>query len=260
MHSFEVFHNYEQSDWHIRDLPWDRLRPDLVQPRDRMLAQMGMLGESNAIAALHNFLNESPADYDFAAFATLWGYQELRHHCVYRTWLERIGEPIDTRPVEAMRPVYPAGRTHAATLATNLISELTVCHLYHRHAQDVEEPVLREILTLASRDESRHAREFLYFAHRRLRSNPEERASVLETLYVYVADPDRPLKHPVTVFKGKLPEWAGQATLDDAFDSFMQLKGDAIDRLRTKIFHAFSDLTGCRIDGPKSIRRALADI
>jgi hypothetical protein len=62
------------------------------------------------------------------------------------------------------------------------------------------------------------------------------------------------------VFKGELPEWCGLSTFDDAFDLFTQFEGDMIDRLRRKLFHAFSDLTGCRIDSPKSIRRELVNI
>jgi hypothetical protein len=36
--------------------------------------------------------------------------------------------------------------------------------------------------------------------------------------------------------------------------SLMRLEGDPPHRLRTKSFHAFTDLTGSRLDGPKSIR------
>lgn len=257
MHSFDVFLNYEGSDWHIRDLPWAELRPDWVRPEDLTLARAGVIGESNSIAALHNFLNESLTDYDFAAFASLWGYQELRHHLSFRAWLERVGHPVDQRSVETMRPAYPAGRTHAVTLATNLISELTVCHGYSRCAKDVREPVLRDLLTKAGRDESRHAREFLYFTRRRLAAHPDELASVLETLYIYTVDPVRLIKHPVSVFKGELAQIGGQLSIDEGFAYFLGLGEENLTRLRTKLFHTFSELTGHPLDGPASIRRAL---
>jgi rubrerythrin len=123
----------------------------------------------------------------------------------------------------------------------------------------VQEPVLREILTHVSQDEARHAREFRYFAERRLEDHPDEMASVVETLYVYTADPSQEIKHPVSVFKGSLPELEGLVTIDTGFNLFRSLtSADSVQRLREKIFQTFKLVTGCDVDRPASIRRALA--
>jgi rubrerythrin len=104
---------------------------------------------------------------------SIWGYQELQHHYAFRTWLEALGVEVDAAAVEATRATYPPGTTPAATLATNIISELTVCHVYSGLAEDVDEPILRQILNAASRDEARHAREFRHFAEQRLERHPK---------------------------------------------------------------------------------------
>lgn len=259
MHSFQVFHEYEKFHWSLKDIPWERIERDKVKPEHLRLARSAVMGECNSIAALHGFLNESVGDYDFAAYASLWGSQELQHHFAFRTYLERVGEPIPPGKVEATRAPYPPGTTHAATLATNVISELTVCHVYSQVSRSVQEPVLAEILMRASQDEARHAREFIYFTRRRLEQHPEELQSVLETLYVYVGDPDKTIKHPVSVFKGKLPELAGFESIDDGFAYFEGLNAANYTKLSQKLYQTFSQLTGRPLTNLASIRRALIE-
>ncbi|MCG8422278.1 MAG: ferritin-like domain-containing protein [Proteobacteria bacterium] len=261
MHSFELYHNYEKHEWTLKDIPWDQIDRDVVKPEYIKLARSAVMGECNSVAALHGFLNESSDDYDFAAYASIWGYQEIKHHYAFRTWLSHISEDtgVDDTRVEATREAYPPGITVASTLATNIISELTVCHVYSRLALHVNEPVLKKILSLASQDESRHAREFTYYARRRIERYPAELPSVLETLYVYVSDPEHPVKHPVSVFKGQMLEKDGGETIDDSFTYFMQVDGSNLERLRTIIMNRFSQLTGYKLERPAQIRRALID-
>lgn len=259
MHSFEVFREYEMSAWTLKEIPWHDIDRQRLHPEYVRLAKSAVMGECNSIAALHGFLNELPDDYDFGAFSSIWGYQELQHHYAFRTWLNEIGEQPDEAAVEVTRVVYPPGTTPAATLATNVISELTVCHVYSGLAREIEEPVLRQILTYASRDEARHAREFRHFLERRLQQHPREMASVLETLYVYTADPAKPIKHPVSVFKGALPELQGLETIDTGFEIFRSMSSEgSVERLRSKIFNVFESITGHEVSRPAALRRALA--
>jgi hypothetical protein len=261
MHSYDVFHDYEKSRWAIKDLPWEQLDRSKVRPEYIRLAHSAIMGESNSVAALHGFLNESTHDYDFAAFASLWAAEELQHHFAFRSYVERVGgESFSEDAVRAMRQPYPPGVTHASTLATNIISELTVCHVYHEVSKSVDEPVLREMLSQISRDEARHAREFILYTRRRLGSNPEELSSVLETLYVYVADPDKRIKHPVSVFKSRLPELSGHETIDDGFDYFLRMDASNHARLSQKLFSTFSSITGHPLTNAASIRRALISV
>lgn len=260
MHSFEIFHEYEKSHWSLKEIAWDQIERERVKPEYIRLARSGLMGECNSIAALHGFLNESTDDYDFAAYASLWGAQELQHHYAFKTYLQHVDANVEPRRVEATRAPYPPGVTHAATLATNIISEITVCHVYNQISKVVEEPVLRDLLHRMSQDEARHAREFLYYTRRRITAHPEETASVLEVLYIYTADPDKKIKHPVSVFKGSLPELQGHETIDDGFDYF-DTQGEANHaKLTQKLYQSFSNLTGFKLHNPASIRRALAEV
>src|SRR5581483_10953347 len=220
MHSVGVFNNYELQRWKLSEIAWTDVDPSKVGPHDVSVVRSAVMGECNSIAALHGFLNEFVDDYDFSAFASLWAYEELQHHFVFRTWLERVGAPVDDLPVESTRAPYPNGIAPAATLATNVISELTVNHAYQAMAEGVGEPVLKQIATRVSGDEARHAREFMHYTRRRLAQQPAERKVVLETLYVYLADPTRALKHPVSVFKGALPALQDSETIDDGLRRF----------------------------------------
>lgn len=256
---YDIFKKYEKTSWTIKDLPWNELALDKVKPEYVLLARSAVMGECNSIAALHGFLNESEHDYEFAAFASLWGYEELRHHYAFRAWLEAVGNDLSDLPVSETRVPYPPGTTHVATLATNIISELTVFRVYRDVAEMVEEPVLAAIMRLASADEARHARSFTDYARRRLEQHPEELPTVLETLYFYIADTNKVIKHPVSVFKGKHLESYGQETIDDGFDYFLA-QTESAQLLRSKILSVFSALTGFKLDSPRSVRSALAQV
>jgi hypothetical protein len=260
LHSFDIFQMYEKTQWQLHDVHWGEIRPELARPEYITLAKSAVMGECNSIAAVHGFLNEFVDDYDFSAFVCLWGFQELQHHFVFRSWLEHLGVHMDSRPIEATREPYPPGTTRASTLATNVISELTVNSVYRSLSGRVEEPVLKDIMMRASQDEARHAREFIYFARRRLSQHPNELPSLLETLYLYTADMERRVKHPVSVFKGGQPELAGFETIDDGF-AYFQASGDGNEllQLRGRIFRAFSNLTGVRLERPADVRKALAE-
>jgi hypothetical protein len=258
MHAFDVFNHYEKTEWHLNEIPWSSIDLSQVKPEYLRAARSAVIGECNSVAAMHGFLNESSDNYDFAAYSAIWGYQEIKHHYAFKTWLQHLGEEIESSRVEATREAYPPGITVAATMATNIISELTVCHVYNRLSKHVTEPVLSQIMALASQDEARHAREFTIYCKKQIEKHPHELASVLETLYVYIADPMKLVKHPVSVFKNALPEMNdGKETIDDIFDYFLEVENGDLSRVQASIYNRFSSLTGFQLDSPASIRRAL---
>lgn len=260
MHSFEVFRHYDRGHWRLADLPLDRVDPALVRPEHVTLAKSAVMGESNVIAAVHGFLEEFVDDYDFSAFAVVWGYQEVQHHYAFTSWLHAIGETVDHRAVAAMRAPYAPGTTPSATLATNIISELTVNHVYRAVAAHVQEPVLADLLLRASRDEAAHAREFRHFTAQRLAARPSELGSVLETLYVYTADDA--IRHPVSVFKSGLDALEGHETIDTGFRVFLdRMAADGeLATLQAKIRKTFGGLTGLDLSTNARVRRALARV
>lgn len=257
MHSLDVFRHYDKNHWRLHTLLLGEVDLSLVKPEYLTLVKSAVMGESNVIAAVHGFLNEFD-DYDFSAFAVIWGYQEVQHHCSFTSWLQAVGEKVDNRAVAAMRAPYDPGTTPSATLATNIISELTVNHVYRAVSAWVGEPVLKDLLLRASRDEASHAREFRHFAAKRLEAHPEEIPSVLETLYFYTSD-DK-IKHPVGVFKAGLDELAETETIDTGFELFLDTVADAgeLDELQTKIRRTFGSLTGYDLSSNRAVRRALA--
>jgi len=259
MHSSDVFCHYERTHWRLSDIDFSAIRRDLVRPEYVTMARSSVMGESNVIAAVHGFLNEFVDDYDFSSFAVVWGYQEVQHHNAFRAWLRELDADVDDAPVEAMREPYAPGTTPCATLATNIISELTVNHVYKAVAKYVEEPVLQQVLLNASRDEAAHAREFIHYCRERLRQHPEELPSVLETLYVYTSD-DR-IKHPVSMFKDNLTELQDHETIDTGLDLFLEQIADAgeLEELQGKIRKTFAGLTDLDLSSNSRVRRALAE-
>ncbi|MFC4943069.1 ferritin-like domain-containing protein [Pseudonocardia sp. GCM10023141] len=258
MHSLDIFRHYDRGHWRLAEFSLDGIDRSLVKPEYITLVKSAVMGESNVIAAVHGFMNEFIDDYDFSAFAVIWGYQEVQHHYAFTSYLEAVGESVDSRAVAAMRAPYEPGSTRSATLATNIISELTVNHVYRSVAAWVQEPVLADLLLRAGRDEAAHAREFRHYAAQRLRSHPDELASVLETLYFYTAD--EKIKHPVSVFKSGLDALSGHETIDTGFQLFldrMAAHGE-LDALQSKIRRTFGGLTDLDLSSNGKVRRALA--
>jgi rubrerythrin len=259
MHSFDVFRHYERVHWKLADLAIDSIDQAAVRPEYVTLAKSATMGESNVIAAVHGFLNEFVDDYDFSTFAVVWGYQEVQHHYAFRAWLAAVGERVADEAVTAMREPYAPGTTPSATLATNIISELTVNHVYRSVSAWVEEPVLKSLLLNASRDEAGHAREFIHYATQRLRRKPEELPSVLETLYVYSSEAR--IKHPVSTFKAGISELSEMETIDTGFELFLEtVAADGeLDVLQDKIRRTFAGITGLDLSSNARVRRALAE-
>jgi len=255
-----VFPAYQEASWQMSDIPWDQFSADLVRPEYIAFAKGAVIGESNSVAAQHGFFNEFVDEYDFSAFVCLWGYLELQHHLAFKKWLRLAGEDVDYEQINAMRAPYPPGITPAATLATNIISEIITNHMYKCVSSTAKEPVIRTIMRRASGDEARHASEFIHYTARRLARYPDETASVLETFYVYMADPDGRYQHPVSRFKGDLPELAGQVTIDEVFRYFAEVDdGTEWNRVRSQLFGTLTELCGRPVATLRDIRRALAD-
>ncbi|MFC7304197.1 ferritin-like domain-containing protein [Streptomyces monticola] len=259
MHAFDVFRQYERNHWELSDIDFTAIDRSEVRPEYITLAKSAVMGECNSIAATHGFFNEFVDDYDFSAFACIWGYQELQHHYAFKAWLNALEVEVDQRPVDAMRAPYAPGSTPSATLATNIISELTVNHIYREVAQWVKEPVLNDILSRASRDEAGHAREFIHYTRTRLARLPHELPSVLETLYVYTSEAR--IKHPVGLFKDSLVQGVAEETIDTGFEIFLEkVAADGeLERLHRKVRGAFGSMTGLELDTGAQIRRALAE-
>jgi hypothetical protein len=261
LHSARVFTAYQHATWLMEDIPWDEFRPDLVAPEYIVFAKGAIMGESNSVAATHGLLKEFADDYDFSQFACIWGYQEIQHHLVFQTWLQLAGHAVSYEKVSAMREPYPPGVTKAASLATNVICEVLTNHMYKCVGRAMREPVIAKIASRASGDEARHAREFAYYTKRRLASNPEECASVIETLYIYMGGTRDRYRHPVSKFKGHLPELEGHETIDEVFRYFAEVDRDNAEwqKCCEQLFMYFSDITGHRITKMSDVRRAIAE-
>lgn len=260
LHSAHVFTAYQHATWVMEQIPWDEFRPDLVAPEYVVFAKGAIMGESNTIAATHGLLNEFADDYDFSQFACIWGYQEIQHHLVFQTWLQMAGHTVAYEKVNAMREPYSPGVTKAASLATNVICEVLTNHMYKCVSRAMAEPVIARIASRASGDEARHAREFAYYTKRRLAAHPEELTSVMETLYIYMGVTRNLYRHPVSRFKGHLPELEGHETIDEVFAYFAEVDRDNTEweRSREQLFGYFSDITGHPITRMSDVRRAIA--
>jgi len=258
-HSFEVFQHYERLQWKVSEVGLGDVVHDRVKPAYIALVKGVVMGEATSLPGLHGFLSEFADDYDCSAFVAIWAYQELQHHYAFRAWLEAVGVEIEQAKIEALREPYEAGITPAATLTTNVISEIIVNTVYRALADWVEEPVLADLFLRSSRDEAGHAREFLFYLKRRLEQHPEELTSVLERIHFYVTSAR--LNHPVGVYKHqRVEEMKDHETVDDVIDVYIRIAPpEALDNLQAKLRRMLGTAVGFDLRRNSDIRAAMAE-
>ena len=60
MHSLDIFRHYDRSHWRLADLDLSGIDPALVRPEYVTLVKSAVMGESNVIAAVHDFAPRLP--------------------------------------------------------------------------------------------------------------------------------------------------------------------------------------------------------
>jgi ferritin len=189
----------EKVRWALADIPWADLRPELAPPALRALVREMAFSEHATYSATQKFMQTFANDVDFTQWLAVWFYEETRHPHVLATWLERLGEPVESDFVGRGRVSTPFMKSLTGTLVTNIISEVTAAHAYHTMAVTAREPVLAAIARRISGDEARHGSAFFRYADRRIaeaRDPDRERLDALKVLHFWLNESGQ-VTHPI---------------------------------------------------------------
>lgn len=160
-----LFNSMEQARWSLaNDIPWDQFERAKLSERQAHGIKMNAILEWSAMPTAEMFLRDNQHDTDFAAFVSIWFFEEQKHSLALLEYLRRFAP--DFLPTEAELAAVRFSFDPAPaleSLALHFCGEVRL-NQWYRCAHDYHtEPVIRHIYATLASDEARHAR--AYYAY-----------------------------------------------------------------------------------------------
>ncbi|HET9552278.1 MAG TPA: acyl-ACP desaturase [Anaeromyxobacteraceae bacterium] len=263
----ELFRTLEEARWSLAaDVPWEAFEPAKLDEAQALTVKMNAITEWSALPATEMFLRDNRHDSDFAAFMSIWFYEEQKHALALMEYLRRFRP--DLVPTEAELDAVRFEFDPAPALETLMLhfcGEIRLTQWYRRAAEWHEEPVLRRIYELVAKDEARHAGAYLRYMQRALARTPDEARAAFTKLGVLMAGGGgrgRPL-HPTNlhVARALFPNDTVQSRLPDPgwlerwLDTQIRFDEACERRVAGSILRNLSSLLGERFESVKDLNR-----
>lgn len=252
----KIFKVLEQARWNMQtDIPWASFDATLLSEEQAQSIKMNAITEWSALPATEMFLRDNQDDPDFAAFMSIWFYEEQKHSLVLIEYLHRFRPDLvpTEEELQAVRfPFDPAPPME--TLMLHFCGELLLTRWYKRASQRHAEPVIKAIYGLISQDEARHGGAYLKYMKRAIEKHGDEARQAFAKVGMLVVSSGRFGKpvHPTNVHVNKAlyPNDTVQSRLPDpaCLDAWLnqQIQFDKTweQGVITMILHNLSQLFG----------------
>jgi hypothetical protein len=217
----ELFASLEAARWRLADdVPWDRFDGSRLTDEQALTVRMNAITEWSALPATEMFLRDNRHDSDFSAFISVWFYEEQKHALALMEYLRRFRPALVPTEAElhAVRFEFdPAPPLE--TLMLHFCGEVRLTQWYRRAAEWHEEPVLRHLYNLISKDEARHGGAYLKYMQQALARTPEAARAAFSKIGFLMASSGRSGKplHPTNLHVAKklFPDDTVQSRLPD---------------------------------------------
>jgi hypothetical protein len=263
----ELFISLEQARWSLsRDIPWDRFEPAKLTDEQALTVKMNAITEWAALPATEMFLRDNQDDSDFSAFISIWFYEEQKHSLALMEYLRRFRPALLPTEAELHAVRFPADPAPALeTLMLHFCGEVRLTQWYRRAAEWHQEPVLRQIYDLISKDEARHGGAYLKYMQQALSRTPAEARTAFARMGFLMASSGRSGKplHPTNlhVAKALFPNDTIQSRLPDPgwlerwLDTQIVFDSACEDRVVGAILRNLSILLGEQFGDVRSLNR-----
>jgi len=263
----EIFKSLERVRWSMaNDVPWAEFDGARLSDEQALTIKMNAITEWSALPATEMFLRDNRDDSDFAAFMSVWFYEEQKHALVLIEYLRRFRPELAPSEAElhAVRfhfdPAPPL-----ETIMLHFCGEVRLNHWYRRAADWHTEPVIKRIYDLISRDEARHAGVYLQYMKRAVaKQGDEARAAFARTGMLMAASgrSGKPL-HPTNlhVNRALFPNDTVQSRLPDPqwlerwLDAQIRFDRTCESRVVTALLRNLSSLLDCPIRSVAELNR-----
>ncbi len=263
----ELFRSLEKARWSLADdVPWGAFDAAALTDEQALTVKMNAITEWSALPATEMFLRDNRHDGDFAAFMSIWFYEEQKHALVLMEYLRRFRPalvPTEAELAAVRFPFDPAPPLE--TLAMHFCGELRLTRWYRRAAEWHTEPVLRRIYELVSADEARHGGAYLRYMQRAVEREGDVARAAFAKLGVLMASGGRAGKalHPTNlhVARALFPDDTVQSRLPDPawldrwLDSQIRFDESWEQRVTTAILRSLSTLLGERFETVRDLGR-----
>lgn len=161
--------------WTVDDIAWDQFDPQKVDPEMVKIAKAACMVEHHSGEYGAYLCSVFPGDQEFAAAATAWAAEEIRHGEALRRYAE-LADPsfnfeeafarfvashkIDTTAKESIRG------SRCGELVARCVVEVGTSAYYSALRDSAKEPVFREICQRIAGDEFRHYKLFYTYMKR----------------------------------------------------------------------------------------------
>lgn len=161
--------------WTLDDIDWKALNAGVVTSELLSAVKTAALVEANSadyVTYLHNVFHGDP---EFREAADVWGEEEAQHGEALGRWAQLVDPSFNFKERLAhFRRLYQlplatqvsVRGSQAGELLARCVVESGTCSYYAALRDFSEDPVLKQICTFISRDESRHYRLFKSHAER----------------------------------------------------------------------------------------------
>ncbi len=175
----ELFRDLEAVRWNMAtDVPWDSFDGRLLSDDQAQTIRMNAITEWSALPATEMFLRDNRDDSDFAAFMSIWFYEEQKHSLVLMEYLRRFRPELVPTEAELHNVRFefdPAPPLE--TLMLHFCGEIRLNHWYRRAAEWHTEPLIKHIYGLIAKDEARHAGAYLKYLKRAIARTAAEKVN-----------------------------------------------------------------------------------
>jgi len=174
----ELFKSMEAVRWNMgTDIPWDDFDASKLSDEQAYTIKMNAITEWAALPATEMFLRDNRGDSDFAAFMSVWFFEEQKHSLVLMEYLRRFRPELVPTEEELHNVRFEFDPAPALeTLMLHFCGEIRLNHWYRRAAEWHTEPVIQAIYKTIAHDEARHAGAYLRYMKRALVQQGQELA------------------------------------------------------------------------------------
>lgn len=179
----------DRGAWSVeQDVDWPAIDVQLAHARPEILTALrgAAIIESFHPVSLARFMKATWDDLDAGVCFSLEAYEGFKHFHVLRRYLEAVGfDPAitDAELVEARtgtEQVEIGPHNLIERLVEFMLSEHLAAYFFRRLGEQALEPVLGKVLLLIAADEVRHAQSASDLLEKRIASNPDLVARVLD--------------------------------------------------------------------------------
>ncbi len=155
----QLYRSLERARWSMeKDINWDAFDNKKLSDEQALSIKYNAITEWSALPATEMFLRDNRHDSDFSAFMSVWFYEEQKHSLAMIEYLRRFRPDLMPTEEELHNVRFEFDEAPALeTLMLHFCGEIRLTNWYRRAAEWHTEPVIKQIYSVLSSDEARHA-------------------------------------------------------------------------------------------------------